>query len=234
MKTLLFALALIGAGCTIATTSVPPAQRPQAQQPAPQRVSLNQATRNFQAVIRRVEPVAEQVCRQRDRRKNCDFRIIVDPDASLPPNAYQTLDKNGRPIIGFTQALLAGARNRDELAFILGHEAAHHIRDHIPRQQRSALAGAAIGTLIGALAGGGEAGADFGQQLGGTIGGRRFSKDFELQADELGAQIARAAGYDALRGAQYFARIPDPGNRFLGSHPPNAARLERVRWALRQ
>lgn len=35
--------------------------------------------------------------------------------------------------------------------------------------------------------------------------------------------------YDPLRGAEFFTRIPDPGNRFLGTHPPNAARLETVR-----
>lgn len=233
MRHLYLAIALLAAGCTITTTSAPgPSQRPQVA--APPRIGNSQAARTFAQVVRRVEPVAEKVCRERDPRKDCDFKIIVDSDSSLPPNAFQTLDRNGRPVIGFTQALLRDARNADELAFILGHEAAHHIRNHIPRSQQSALAGAALGGILAAVTGAGDAGVDFGQRLGGTVGGRRFSKDFELQADELGARIARRAGYDALRGAQYFARIPDPGNRFLGSHPPNSQRIARVRRALGQ
>ena len=35
---------------------------------------------------------------------------------------------------------------------------------------------------------------------------------------------AHEAGYDPRIGALYFARIPDPGDRFLGTHPPNADR----------
>ena len=41
-----------------------------------------------------------------------------------------------------------------------------------------------------------------------------------------------AAGYDPVRGAAYFTRIPDPGNKFLGTHPPNASRIETVRQAV--
>ncbi|MEM7615352.1 MAG: M48 family metallopeptidase, partial [Pseudomonadota bacterium] len=192
-------------------------------------VSTTQAARNFQAVVRRVEPVAERVCRERGNNSNCDFRIIVDPNVRLAPNAYQTLDRNGRPVIGFTQSLLAQARNRDELAFILGHEAGHHIKRHIPRSQRSATTGAILGGLAGGLLGGGDAGASLGQRLGGTFGARRYSREFELQADDMGARIALRAGYDPIRGAQYFNRIPEPGNGFLASHPPNAQRVERVR-----
>ncbi|MGB0799102.1 MAG: peptidase M48, partial [Planktomarina sp.] len=33
-------------------------------------------------------------------------------------------------------------------------------------------------------------------------------------------------------GAAYFTRIPDPGNRFLGTHPPNGARITTVRAAV--
>ena len=60
------------------------------------------------------------------------------------------------------------------------------------------------------------------------IGARTYSKDFELEADALGTRIAARAGYDPLRGAEFFFRIPDPGNQFLGSHPANAARLATV------
>ena len=48
---------------------------------------------------------------------------------------------------------------------------------------------------------------------------------FELEADALGAEIALRAGFDPVRGAAFFNRLPDPGDQFLGTHPPTANRL---------
>ena len=48
-------------------------------------------------------------------------------------------------------------------------------------------------------------------------------------ADKLGTIITHKAGYNPVRGAEFFTRIADPGNRFLGTHPPNAARIDTVR-----
>ncbi|MGL5009669.1 MAG: M48 family metalloprotease, partial [Paracoccaceae bacterium] len=61
------------------------------------------------------------------------------------------------------------------------------------------------------------------------VGARSYSQDFELEADALGAEIAFRAGFDPVTGSGFFDRLPDPGDRFLGSHPPNAARKELVR-----
>lgn len=47
----------------------------------------------------------------------------------------------------------------------------------------------------------------------------------------MGTIITLKAGYDAVRGAEFFNRLPDPGNQFLGTHPPNADRLATVRKA---
>jgi len=188
-----------------------------------------QASRMFLTVVARVEPVAERECRARTSGTNCDFNIVVDDRKGQSSNAYQTLDKNGRPIIAFTSALLVEAHNRDELAFILGHEAAHHIRGHIPKSQQRAVAGAVVGGLLAAVLGAGDGGIQEAQRLGGAVGARSYSKNFELEADELGAIITAHAGYDPLRGVEFFNRIPDPGDKFLGSHPPNADRIEIVR-----
>lgn len=67
------------------------------------------------------------------------------------------------------------------------------------------------------------------EQIGASLGARTYSKDFELEADQLGTVITARAGFDPVRGALFFNRIPDPGNRFLGTHPPNAARMDIVR-----
>ncbi|MEM9475048.1 MAG: M48 family metallopeptidase [Pseudomonadota bacterium] len=222
-----FALVVLG-GCEITTTSAPPTQSPP-RETASARLPASQASANFRSVVARVEPVAERLCRQRRPNTNCDFRIIVDDDPRKAPNAFQTLDRNGRPIIGFTATLIRDSRNADELAFVLGHEAAHHIEAHLPETQQRAMEGAVLATVLGSVLGLDAAGVETAQQIGGTVGARRFSKEFELEADALGTRIAFAAGYDPVRGAQFFNRIPDPGDQFLGTHPPNAERIATVR-----
>lgn len=230
MRRLAVVLALTLAACA------PVDMAPSRPAPAPQvvlqpsnpgeRVSSNQAMRNFQIAVTRVEPLAEQLCRQRGNNANCDFLILVDDRAGAPMNAFQTLDRNGRPVIVFTERLINEARNVDEIAFVLAHEAAHHIEGHIARQQQNAVIGA---TLIGGLVGGASPEAlRSAQQLGATVAARAYSKNFELEADATGTRIAHAAGFNPLRGSEFFFRIPDPGNRFLGTHPANADRLRVV------
>jgi predicted Zn-dependent protease len=185
--------------------------------------------RSFVRVVSTLEPVAERECLARTQNLNCDFNIVVDDRPGQPANAYQTLDRQGRPIIAFTLALIADARNEDELAFVMGHEAAHHIAGHIGRQQQNAVAGAVIFAGLATLSGGDANAVRSAQELGAQVGARSYSKEFELEADSLGTIITKRAGYDPLRGAEFFTRIPDPGDRFLGTHPPNASRLETVR-----
>ena len=119
-------------------------------------------------------------------------------------------------------------RNRDEIAFVIGHEAAHHIEGHINQTQTSAMAGAILGSIVGSAIGLDAQGVDLVTNIGGTVGARRYSKGFELEADALGARITESAGYDAMRGVLYFMDAADPGDRFLGTHPPNGDRIRVV------
>lgn len=205
-----------------------PAQQPATSAPPPDTPSRAQV-QQFVTVVRRVEPMAERECARRAPQLNCDFNIVVDDRPGRPPNAYQTVDQAGRPVLAFNLALIAGVRNADELAFVMGHEAAHHIAGHIPRQRQSAAAGAILLGGLAAITGAGSDTVDQLADVGASVGARTFSKDYELEADALGTVISKRSGYDPLRGAEFFARIPDPGNRFLGTHPPNAQRIEVVR-----
>ncbi len=228
MRAVVLLLAALGlSACASAVPPVLPTSEGApavAGQPSPEA-----AADNFIAVVDQVEPVAERICRAETADISCDYQIVVDSRTDQPPNAFQTLDRSGRPIIAFTIALIADARNRDELAFILGHEAAHHIAGHIPRQQQSALRGAFLAGVLASIGGAEASGVRAAQDLGASVGARAFSKEFELEADALGTVIAFRAGFDPERGARYFERIEDPGNQFLGTHPPNAARIETVR-----
>lgn len=218
------------AGCVTTTDAPQPSQPAPSKtvQKVPSKPTSSDVSR-FKAVVARVEPVAERECRNSGKVRNCDFRIVVDDRPGLPANAFQTEDKSGRPILGFTLAMIAEVRNDDELAFVMGHEAAHHISGHIPRQQQNATAGAVLLGGLAALTGASSSVVDAAVDVGATVGARTYSKDFELEADALGTVITKRAGYNPLRGAQFFTRIPDPGDRFLGTHPPNAQRMETVR-----
>lgn len=229
MRRLLLMLPLVMAACA---TALPPPIA--GRQPSGPELSASQAATNFIEVVRNVEPVAEQVCRRNAAGINCDFLIVVDRNARAGPNAFQSLDEAGRPVVIFTVAMIAQARNGDELAFVLGHEAAHHIAGHLSRQAANAAAAAEIFAQMATSTGGTASDVASAKEIGAAVGARSYSMEFELEADGLGTIIAVRAGYDAERGAAYFTRIPDPGNRFLGSHPPNAARIEVVRDTARR
>ncbi|MEP3027944.1 MAG: M48 family metalloprotease [Pseudoruegeria sp.] len=209
--------------CTV-QSSYPQQSTPAA---APQQTQTSGSV-NFKSVVRRVEAVAESECQQRTSGVNCDFLISVDERENQPPNAYQTLNKSGRPVLVFTKPLIADVQNADELAFIMGHEAAHHIAAHLAKTQDNAFAGALVAGILASQLGGNASAIEAAQQIGATVGSRTYSKEYELEADALGTVIAHRSGFDPVKGAKYFTRIPDPGNAFLGTHPPNAARVQVV------
>ncbi|MGR3551563.1 M48 family metallopeptidase [Pseudooceanicola sp.] len=191
------------------------------------------AARRFVSVATRIEPAAEATCRRDAPDLRCDFEIVVDdsPDASI--NAYQLRDDRDRPVIVVTVPMIAYVQNDDEMAFVLAHEAAHHIARHLDRRRESTRASALIFANAAARTGASGVALETAARVGAALGARAYAKDYELEADAVGARIARDAGYDAINGARYFERSPDPGNRFLGTHPPNANRVEAVRAALR-
>jgi predicted Zn-dependent protease len=88
--------------------------------------------------------------------------------------------------------------------------------------------------ILAQAAGADAAAVESAQRMGATMGARGYSREFELEADALGAEIAWRAGYDPVLGAGFFDRLPDPGDRFLGSHPPNAQRKAQVRAVVAQ
>lgn len=221
-------LAILAALAACAPMPVGPSAQRTAERASP---AADIAAQRFVAVAQTFEPVAEATCRQSTRNRDCDFLILVDDRLDQPPNAFQTLDRSGRPILAFNVALIAAVDNEDELAFVMAHEAAHHILDHLARQESNALAAATIFQGVAALTGLSEQGIREAGEFGAFVGARRFSKDFELEADRLGTVIAARAGYDPLRGAAFFNRLPEPDDQFLGTHPPNAERIRAVRQA---
>lgn len=187
---------------------------------------------HFFEVAARIEPVAEAQCRDERPNANCDFLIRIDPSHQTMPNAYQGLDRDGRPVLTVTRGLLKNIRTEDELAFVLAHEAAHHIRGHLELKHQHAAQGAAhLGAAVSRL-GGSQAEIENAQALGAIVGGRSYSKAFELEADALGTVITHLAGYSPRLGLAFFEQVPDPGDQFLGSHPANPDRIRTVEYTI--
>lgn len=217
--------------CTMSACT--PAQQPNESASAP-KTGINTPSSSlpsgpFSQVVSQIEPVAEKLCINSQKHLNCDFEILVDASNRTSVNAFQTIKADGRPLVVFTQALIDKAKNQDELAFILGHEMAHHLEGHLYRQYQSARAGAILLGGITALTGASDSLITPAQRLGAGIGLQTYSKAFELEADRLGALLSIRAGFNPTRGSLFFTRIPDPGDQFLVTHPPNSERIETVR-----
>lgn len=196
--------------------------------------SYSAARSDWNRVAPRIEAVSETFCREENpgRPANyCDFDIRLSEKPGAPPNAFQTIGDNGRPLVVMTSSLLADTRNADEIAFVLAHETGHHIAGHIARQQTNVALGALIlGSLAQAAGGGGDGLVSQATDLGAFAGQRAYSQTFELEADTVGAYIAARAGYDPARGAMMFARMPvaSGGQSLWSTHPPSNRRLATV------
>ena len=215
------------------TTAPPPQQPkpvPKTTPSNPQVTKLRSASSGlaaFKRVTGRVEPVAERSCRQMHPKaptKFCDFQIKVLNNPKQPPNAFQSIGKDARPVITFNINMIRSIQNDHEIAFIMGHEAGHQMATHLIKQRQNATAGAVVGGILAGVLG---ASVNTGTDLGGLVGARSYSKNFELQADRIGTYIADRAGYNPVIGARSFNRTKG-SNAFLATHPPSQDRINTV------
>jgi predicted Zn-dependent protease len=217
MRVAIFLVCWVAAGCASGPTGYFSARKD------------DDGNRGFAATLAAVVPVAEAICRQKDGAQNCDFRIVIDNRPGQPPNAFQSLGPSGQPVLTFTAALVAQTHNDDERALIIAHEAAHHIAGHIGQQMRRLDGGpVSRALLLRAVAAADGNKIDI-ARFGLMPAGPEVShKAFELEADQLGAEIAALAGFDPARAAELFHRIPDPVQHSRASHPTNAERHHAV------
>jgi Zn-dependent protease with chaperone function len=140
---------------------------------------------------------------------------------------------------GFTyvnRGLIETAENEGQLAGVIAHEISHVALRHGTAQAAKAQkyqVGSVAAQILGAVIGGGA-----GQVVGGVgqlgIGAAflRFSRDYERQADTLGAQIMARAGYDPRELANMFRILEQQGGRggpeWMSSHPNPGNRFEAI------
>lgn len=174
------------------------------------------------------------------------FTVVDSPEinAFALPGGY----------VYITRGLMAYLDNEAELAAVVGHEIGHvtarHGAQRATRQQDAGL-GVLAATVLGAVLesqGVGGAASAAGQMSQGVAAGwlASYSREQELQADQLGAEYLMRNRYDpdnmvavigALKDQERFAadvaraegRAPPAGANWLSSHPSNDQRLADIR-----
>jgi predicted Zn-dependent protease len=139
------------------------------------------------------------------------------------------------------RGILHAAGNESQVAGVLAHEIAHVAQRHAADQITKQLMTNGLLGLLGAVlgSGGGAYTARIGAQVLANGYLLKFSRDDELEADRVGLQIMRRAGWDP-RGMPELMEVlrreqgRDPGSVeiFLSSHPAPAERAALLRKAI--
>jgi Zn-dependent protease with chaperone function len=170
----------------------------------------------------------------------------IPPQFQHPEFSYYFKVVNARDINAFAlpggpmyvnRGMIEAARNEGEMAGVMAHELAHVALRHGTAQATKAQKyqyGAIAGAILGSILGGGL-GQVVGQGSQLAIGAYflRYSREYETEADILGAQIMARAGYDPRDLANMFRTIEQQGSsrggpEWLSDHPNPGNRYERI------
>ena len=158
------------------------------------------------------------------------FLVIREPriNAFAVPGGY----------IYIHAGLLTHVSNDDELAGVLGHEIAHVNAHHLARQQ-DATQLLNYATLFGVLLSAIQPAVGAGALAINTAVQLKYRREFEQEADYLGAGYMRRAGYDPRGMLDFFKKMldeqrltPNAAPPYLLSHPLTDARLNNLEAAL--
>ena len=151
--------------------------------------------------------------------------------------------------VGVHSQLLLAAQNESELASVLSHEIGHVQQRHIARmlgqQKQDALlplAALILAALVGKAGGGSDA------AMGVMMGGQglaiqrqlNFSRDAEREADRVGFQTMRNAGFDTSGMVSFFKRLQSSTRVYgeapawLSSHPLTGERIADIQARIRE
>ena len=134
------------------------------------------------------------------------------------------------------RGMIEAAKNEGEVAGVLAHEISHVALRHGTAQASKATpyqVGSILGQIAGAIIGGvaGQA-ISLGSQFGFGTAFLKYGREYERQADLLGAQVMARAGYDPRDMANMFQTIQAKGGNggpeWLSSHPNPSNRYQAI------
>src|SRR5688572_2323926 len=136
------------------------------------------------------------------------------------------------------RGVLHAATNESQVAGVLAHEVAHISQRHAASQlTKGMMANLGLG-LLGAVLGGGAGGSTAQAAAAFLTNGifMKFSRDDEREADQVGLQLMRRAGWDGRGMVELFEilqaearRNPGSVEVFVSSHPSPQDRIGRLR-----
>src|SRR5688572_13683430 len=136
------------------------------------------------------------------------------------------------------RGVLHAATNESQVAGVLAHEVAHISQRHAASQlTKGMMANLGLG-LLGAVLGGGAGGSTAQAAAAFLTNGifMKFSRDDEREADQVGLQLMRRAGWDGRGMVELFEilqrearRNPGSVDVFFSSHPSPQDRIARLR-----
>ncbi len=161
-----------------------------------------------------------------------EFRFTFDVVNQKEINAFAL---PGGPMF-LNRGMIEAARTEGEVAGVMAHEMSHVVLRHGTAQatkgekfQIGAIAGQVLGAIVGGTAGSIIA---QGSQFGLSTYFMKFSREYESQADILGAQMLARAGYDPREMANMFKTLEAEGGsggpEFLSGHPNPANRYAAI------
>ena len=135
------------------------------------------------------------------------------------------------------RGVLQTATNESQVAGVLAHEIAHvaqrHAADHLTKAMMTNWGLSALGAVLGNSGGAGTTQVAAGLLANGVF--LKFSRDDEREADEVGMQIMRRAGWDSRGMIELFEILRkeqrrDPGSVavFFSSHPSPQDRIAKL------
>ena len=164
--------------------------------------------------------------------RHAGFRYTFDVVNQKEINAFAL---PGGPMF-LNRGMMEAAKSEAEMAGVMAHEISHVALRHGTAQatkgqkfQIGAVAGQILGAIVGGAAGSViSQGSQFG--LGAYF--LKYGREYERQADLLGAQIMARAGYDPREMANMFKTIQAEGGRsgpeWLSSHPDPGNRYNAI------
>nr|WP_041674936.1 M48 family metallopeptidase [Ramlibacter tataouinensis] len=139
----------------------------------------------------------------------------------------------GGKIAFFTGILDRLQLSDDEAAMVMGHEAAHALREHA-RERIAKTQGTGIGlSVIGQLLGLGQLG-EVAANLGTQLLSLRFSREDEIEADLVGLELAARSAFQPQAAVSLWQKMGQAsgggngGPAFLSTHPTGPDRIRRL------
>jgi Zn-dependent protease with chaperone function len=184
--------------------------------------------------VQRVADRIEEASRRLHPRATAGFGwewAVIDDEATV--NAWALPGGKSAVYTG----MLRMARSDDELAVVMGHEAAHAIARHAGERisgdllVQGALQGTAV--ALGDMSPGAHRATMAALGLGSNVGVMLpWSRMQEGEADEIGLFIAADAGYDPQAAIPLWERMAGQSGappEFLSTHPSESTRIQRLR-----